>query len=931
MLKRKAFSVLLSIVAILLVSHPLAHGDRRSEIYREIIVMFKADVLQFPKGLDSGNLDQVQISSPRIATLLREHRTEVILRAFPDFQLADTLGFTPDGQPVYLCDLSHIYKIRLSEESSRDSLIRDLTTLREVVYAEPNGMAQPASPLYPDDPLFEQGYQWALHNYGQSGGTADADIDAPEAWEITTGSSNVKIGIIDGGVDNSHEDLNGKVSGDAGWGWGGHGFHVAGIAAAKTDNDIGIAGVDWNARIISQRIDQADHEGTYNAIMDAVNAGAVVLNNSWGHDPPGEYSTTVRLAFANAYKLNTVAVASMGNDATSQVQYPAGYGQGIIAVGGTDRFDGQYSQSNTGNHIDVCAPGVDIMSCVPFPTEWGYYVPWNGTSMAAPHVSGLASLLKGYDPDLYNDDIEQIIRISADEVPQMGGQEWTPEFGNGRINARAALDLLQPPNYLAHWTATSGYQAGVTDWYTACFSGVSGLAPGIYIVKRYDMRHDVTFPQPFTSTPHAWGRGVATVGFSPDELNYGMGYCEFISVTSTGGTLRTWVYDVYTIDADNVGWIPCARENVYFAYSLLGQPNLLAPSLSVNLVQESDNHYFHLTWADENEFHEGYKLECKRGGGCWESVIDLPSTCDFYNYTPMWGSQMHYFRVRANLGEVVSSWSNEVNILNVPNAPATVQVSLKQVCGWPGNDKLLPQLAGEPSSSHEDVVLADSSETHCDNAPAPEPQPPCFPTNKAYVSWDPPEYQVEPVEYYKVRLLLYIGGIPAVYWAGPYSAEACTLCLWPNKQYWVNVVAYALGLHSDEVANTKSVTTGETVVCTDYDHKGTLPETPEPGEPTIQASSAPSDDLQLHNRPNPFNPETDLSYNLPDDCTVRLVVYNTLGQKVRVLADEHQQAGLKTIHWDGRDDGGNELASGVYFCRLQAGRRSATKKMILMR
>ncbi len=82
-------------------------------------------------------------------------------------------------------------------------------------------------------------------NYGQSGGTDDADIDAPEAWGIFKGSSNIKIGIIDGGVENWHEDLSGKVSGDTGWGWNGHGFHVAGIAAANTDNSVGIAGVDW--------------------------------------------------------------------------------------------------------------------------------------------------------------------------------------------------------------------------------------------------------------------------------------------------------------------------------------------------------------------------------------------------------------------------------------------------------------------------------------------------------------------------------------------------------------------------------------------------------------------------------------------------------------------------------------------------------------
>jgi len=438
MLAKRTFSALFVIIGIPLIFHSLSYGDRRSEISREVVVMFRTGVLQLPKGSDGGSLGQIQILSPQVGQVVRRHNTEVILRAFPYFELADTLGFTPDGKPVYLCDLSEVYKIRLPEGGNRDSLIRDLTKLAEVVYAEPNGMVQPASPVYPNDSLFVEGYQWGLHNYGQSGGAPDADIDAPEAWEITTGSSQVKIGIIDDGVENWHEDLSGKVSGDAGWAGDGHGFHVAGIAAAKADNGTGIAGVDWNAQIISQRIDDADHAGIYDAIMDAVNAGANVLSNSWGLGPPGSYSTTVRLAFANAYKLNRVAVAAMGNHQGSQTQYPAGFGQGIIAVGATDRSDERWSGSNTGNHIDVCAPGVDIMSCVPYQTQWGYYEPWTGTSMATPHVAGLASLLKGYHPDLCSDDIEQIIRLSAEDVNSGQYPGWDEYLGMGRIKCSSS-------------------------------------------------------------------------------------------------------------------------------------------------------------------------------------------------------------------------------------------------------------------------------------------------------------------------------------------------------------------------------------------------------------------------------------------------------------------------------------------------------------
>ena len=921
MLVKKTLSVFLLIVGILLILHPLGYGDRRSEIFREVIVMFKAGALQFPKGLDSGSLDQIQILSPQVESILKKHNAEMIMKAFPEFELADTLGFTPDGRPVYLCDLSEIYKIRLPEGVSRDSLIRDLTTLPEAVYAEPNGVAQPAAPVYPNDQLFEQGYQWNLYNYGQSGGTVDADINAPEAWEIFTGSSGVKIGIIDGGVENWHEDLSGKVSGDGGWGWDGHGFHVAGIAAAKTDNETGIAGVDWNVQIISQRIDNTDYEGIYDAIMDAVNAGADVLNNSWGID----YSTTVRLAFANAYKLNRVAVVAMGNHQGSQTQYPAGFGQGIIAVGATDRLDERWSGSNTGNHIDVSAPGVYIMSCVPYQTGWGYYEPKSGTSMATPHVSGLASLLKGYNPDLYNDDIEQIVRISADTVEDMGGQEWTAEYGDGRINVRTALDLLQPPNYLAHWSVSGGYQTDVTDYYIQIFYGVPGLAAGPYYVKRYEVRHDVTFPQPFTSTPHAWGRGAATTGYSAANPNFGMGYCHFVSLTSTGGTLRTWVYQVWTIGGEYIGWKPCAPGNVNFAYTALGQPSLFTPEISSQLVYDGGtSHYIRITWSDSNQCLEGYELWV--WDYCFVYEYELPPDCHTYNYYCLLGSDNVRAKVRAFIGDsVFSSWSDVTVTRNAPNIPSDLRVYVHQSCSWPDMLKITP---GElpPNQTEGFWCPADSQLT---TVPEPGHDPPCFPTNEIRVTWDTPEDQFGEPDYYMVRLLFYTSP-PSVFWVGPVYGHEAEICTWENWEQRISVVAYKYGLHSNETEEIKIITTGYRS-CYPYSFGKSSP--PDEGqEPLADKSNLISDQFSLsQNYPNPFNPETEICYNISQVCHVKLTIYNMLGQKVKVLVNEQQMAGLKTVHWNGKDQDGDKVSSGIYFYRLQAGEYNEVRKMILMK
>lgn len=392
---------------------------------REIIVMFKPNVVELPQGRVAAQLSEVTIATSRLKAVLERINVEVIEKAFPEFRLADTLGVARTGEIVKLANLSNIYKIRLPERQNISEAVAELAAFPEIIYAEQNSIAVPHA-VYPNDDYFDDpnnpgqgGYQWNLLNTGQSGGTNDADIDAPDAWDITKGNSSTLIGIIDGGVENWHEDLNGKVSGDAGWGWDGHGFLVAGIAAAKTNNSKGIAGIDWYAQINSQRIDGAGETGTYNAIMAAVNAGSDIINNSWSSvteegDP--FWSATVRAAFANAYKLNVTAVASMGNYGTETTYYPAGYGQGIIAVGATNRNDIRQSSSSYGNHIDVVAPGVSIISCVPYTTSLGYYDIVSGTSIAAPQIPGIAGLLLAKNPNLYNDDIEQIIRISAEDV-----------------------------------------------------------------------------------------------------------------------------------------------------------------------------------------------------------------------------------------------------------------------------------------------------------------------------------------------------------------------------------------------------------------------------------------------------------------------------------------------------------------------------------
>ena len=502
------------------------------------------------------------------------------------------------GEHVRLPDLSNIFTIQIPAGSDRADLVSRLLKASAVVHAEPVGTNKPHGTATPNDTLFS--LQWSLRNTGQTSGTFGADIKATQAWDITTGSQNTKIGIIDGGVEGWHEDLSGKVSGDVGYGWDGHGFGVAGIAAANSNNTFGVAGVDWNARIISKRIDDASPQATYFAIMDAVlNHGVQIINNSWwytdGNDNP-VYSVVHRMAYAKAYNFNVVAVASMGNREQThpgQTQYPAGFGQGIIAVGNTIHNDQRNVSSSTGSHISVVAPGTNIWTTVPDPTPTGFYDTRSGTSYVAPHVSGLAGLLLAYNPNLYNDDIQQIIQLSADKVPQMQGQNWTPQHGYGRVNAYEALKRLRAPYVLNHVTTTGGTVHSTSSEYNISIFGASGIPDGPYGVRRREIRKTVTFS--YLDEVWAWGRGAASVGWGlsgSGQNQFAMGFVEPVpgTLTNTSVTLRTYIYEVKRYNTIgqfmySYGWQPATADNVNFAYTIHGIPGSTPPSppsLSIN-------------------------------------------------------------------------------------------------------------------------------------------------------------------------------------------------------------------------------------------------------------------------------------------------------------------------------------------------------------
>lgn len=272
------------IIAFLIIISLSAHLFSQTDPKLQVIVMFNSGIVNLPLGKTISGIGELQTTNSEVRKTLTGHKAVYVSKAFPHFSTADTVATSRTGERVHLADLSNTFLVEFSDTSNVASFISAVSKLSGVVYAEPN-FNNYQGHGFPNDAHYENGDQWGLNNYGQSGGTSDADIDGPDAWQITTGS-NILIGVIDDGVDAAHEELTGKVGGDAGvyggdpnWAFG-HGTHVSGIIAGTGNNTVGVAGVNWAGLINSQRIENGSNQDFYDGIMASVNAGSKILNNS---------------------------------------------------------------------------------------------------------------------------------------------------------------------------------------------------------------------------------------------------------------------------------------------------------------------------------------------------------------------------------------------------------------------------------------------------------------------------------------------------------------------------------------------------------------------------------------------------------------------------------------------------------------------------
>ena len=307
-----------------------------------------------------------------------------------------------------------------------------------------------ATTAIPNDPRF--GELYGLNNTGQSGGRADADLDAPEGWDVAglsafPATGGVKVGIIDTGILATHEDLVGKTA-DCAQSRGtllfagtiregscaddnSHGTHVAGTITANANNARGVTGVAFNApaavcRALGGPLGSGNTSDVANCVRWAKDKGARIISMSLGGGASSTLQSAVQYAWQNGN--GALIVAAAGNDGDGTLNYPAAYPE-VVSVAATDRNDARASFSDANSDVEIAAPGVDTLSTTNGSTT--SYGTKSGTSMATPHVAGVAAIIAQRTPSLTAAQIRSKLVASVDDLGAAGRD---PVFGFGRVN-----------------------------------------------------------------------------------------------------------------------------------------------------------------------------------------------------------------------------------------------------------------------------------------------------------------------------------------------------------------------------------------------------------------------------------------------------------------------------------------------------------------
>ena len=536
-------------------------------------------------------------------------------------------------------------------------------------FLEPDFVLQ-ADATPANDPYYAAGHLWGLNNTGQSGGLADADIDAPEAWDLARGNGSTIVGVIDSGVDYSHPDLAaniwtnpGEVAGDGldndvngyvddvrGWDFAnrdndpmddnGHGTHVAGTIAAAGNNGTGVTGVNWNAKVIPLKFMNAGGSGYLSDAVAAINYATAlkqrgvnirVTNNSWAG---GGYSSVLYDAIRQHNDAGVMFVAAAGNsgqNVDTTPSYPSAYNlPNVVAVAATDRTDVLGSFSNYGaTQVDLAAPGVSITSTAP----GGGYATLSGTSMAAPHVAGAAALGWAYNPGSSVQAVRSALLTGVDKVAALTGKVVT----GGRLNAFSTLKQLTAFTVGSTTPAAGSTVTTRTTRFTVNFTrahATSSVQPADFKVN---------------------GLGASSVVFNDaDTVTF---VYNTSPVKSTGGT-QTMQIAAGAITSTTGSALPAWSRTFTYAVPTTTTRPAAPTTLAARTVSSAQ---IALTWVDRSTNESGFKVERSADGGAtWLHIATTSANATSYTATGLTASKRYHFRVRAYNTAGHSAYTNTV-------------------------------------------------------------------------------------------------------------------------------------------------------------------------------------------------------------------------------------------------------------------------------
>ena len=469
----------------------------------------------------------------------------------------------------------NIVVVKKAVFQTNDSAVKSLNENPMVEIAEPNYIYKINKA--PTDPMYSQ--TWGLGNIGQADpknqvGVAGIDINAERAWEIQTGTREKIIAVIDTGIDYTHPDLvdnmwtndaekngtagvdddnNGVVDDIYGYnaitGTGnakddqGHGSHCAGTIGARANNGIGVAGVNWNVRMMAVKFLDAGGSGSLadaiKAIDYATKMGAHVLSNSWGG---GGFSQTLLDSIQRSNDAGAIFIAAAGNSYNnndSSPSYPATYQvANVMSVAAIDNRGAKADFSNYGKKtVHLGAPGVNVMS-----TTGGGYQSYSGTSMATPHVAGVAALLWANEPNLTAAEVKARLVATVRPLASMKGKTRT----GGMVDAYGALTNTQAPpdaNDPSNWATVAMNYASASPYKPNTNETYEVSVPGAKEFAIYFEKFNVESGYDFVTIYDSKGAVVQKMTGSSDES---------FSMTITGDSARI----VFTSDksVEKSGW-----------------------------------------------------------------------------------------------------------------------------------------------------------------------------------------------------------------------------------------------------------------------------------------------------------------------------------------------------------------------------------------